>query len=176
MTWLPLTSGEKKRASGMRSGRSSTGVKSMFRLMSEVKQWEKKPRRGGFRWWVRKLRRKPGSETRRRHRLQTSDARRRVDGPGGRRMRIWPRRLSSSSTAAADGEEARRRREISTFSVMGAAEGLGILEHGWMLKWDRVLSSCPVTGGGNNLNRWVEIYPNKRYRITFLKKILFMIL
>uniref|UniRef100_A0A0D3HB15 Uncharacterized protein n=1 Tax=Oryza barthii TaxID=65489 RepID=A0A0D3HB15_9ORYZ len=64
----------------------------------------KKPRRGCFRWRDWKRRRKPGSETMRRQRLQTTEARGREDGSGGRRRRISERRTSSSSGCAGAGE------------------------------------------------------------------------
>jgi hypothetical protein len=68
-------------------------------------------------WRARKRRRKPRSETRRRQRVQTREARGREDGCGGRRRRISERRSSLSSGGA--GEVGRwRRRIISALAVL----------------------------------------------------------
>ncbi|EMS50116.1 Cucumisin [Triticum urartu] len=81
--------------------------------------------RGGFRrWWRRKRRQKRASETRQRQRLQTTEARGREDGCGGRRRRISQSRWSPSS-GPAGGERWQLRLVISpsTCDNGGAVRG-----------------------------------------------------
>jgi hypothetical protein len=81
----------------------------------------KKSRRGGlWRWWRQKRRRKPGSETMQRQRLQTREAWGKEEGCGGRRRRISESR-SSSSNADAPGErrQRQRRRLLISLSLYG---------------------------------------------------------